>query len=944
MNAKFTFLKFLLACSLLLWGLQLQAQKQNCFQLYLEQNQEVNNDTLVLELKARNWNDAIALQFSLKWDRQVMRLVGANDFGLPNVMPNNFGLPDSVRLGQLRFSWFNATLKPVPPTKGRIARLRFLITDRQRAKVMLTFGQAFSEFVTERDSASTAAHIGLMATLKGNLPTNPINITSICAFNDDCRDLTKVGIDLAVSGGSAPYRYFWNGPKGYTNIQSTLRGILPGEYEVMVISADGRDSIPASVTVPRSKSIFIESNLSCEPDGSAKVQFKPLSGLAPFTYQISNGTTQTQNGEWTLNVPFGQNLSVVASDSKGCVTEFQGLSSFLCTQASTSAFVAVGSVLAERGDEVCLPVNGLGLDSVRSMSFDLVWKNDELEFLSWNTSLSNFGVQAENFDLSEVKRGRLRFTWENTFTGIREDSLPLFRLCFRVLQGGSPHNVSSSSAEATGIGNRRLRFAVLPGAVIPRILYPELEIGSGRVAPGATFCTKVSVRNYSLLSSVQFGLRWDPRVVQFQSARSLNPLVDPRSININNVNNGALVFDNRFPSIPIGKQLDLIELCFKIANTRDSVAIIRFDDQVQRAQFIDTKQELTFPRTFSSFILIQPSLWPGDADLSGTVDNFDLLPIGLAFGKQGPQRQRANLSWDAQATNYWNQNLPNGEIDLAFIDADGNGLINEFDTAAILKNWRESHDKGRPLPLSPQLRAGGVPFFINVDTVYSEGPQWLPVVLGTPDKPVETAYGLGFTIFYNPVEVKGQEIDFRFEDSWLGKEKSDLLHIQYNNSKLGRIDLAVTRKDGRNMRGQGPIGKVKITIEDVILGLRQDGTPRIRLEVGAVRLINSQEELIAVSSQTSNPIAKKGKVTRSIDRSLENQVRIYPQPAQNQLFIDLGQAKVKSMQLIQADGRPVSSILPASQELDLQNLPNGLYYLRLIGEKGIAMKKILIAR
>jgi hypothetical protein len=927
-----------------LFGLGLHAQKQDCFQLFLEQTQVVRNDTLILELKARNWGDVVSVQFALKWDRQVMRLVGASDFGLPNVSPINFGLPDSVRLGQLRFSWYNANFQVTPPTQGRIARMRFLITDRQKSSTLLTFSQSFSEFGTRKDSIGPISQVGITARLKGTLPANPVKIDAICAFNDDCRDLSKVGIDLLVSGGNQPYRYLWTGPQGYSNIQPNLRGVLPGVYEVIVVSANGQDTAQASVTVPRSKSIFIESTFNCEPDGSAKVKFKPLSGQAPFVYQISDGRTQTQNGEWILDIPFGQNLSVIASDNKGCITEFPSLSSFLCTQASTSAFVALGSTLAERNDEVCLPVTGLGLDSVSQMNFDLVWKNDELEFLNWKPGLANLGVKAENLDLSEVKRGRLNFNWANGFKGLPQDSLILFHMCFKVLQGSSPHNVKSSKAQAVGFGNRPIRFGVLQGGTIPRISYPELELGGGRVSPGATFCTKVSVRNYSLLSSVQFGLRWDPRVVQFQSARSLSPLVDPRSININNVNNGTLVFDNRFSSIPIGKQLDLIELCFKIANTRDSVAIIRFDDLVQRAQFIDTKQELTFPRSFSAFLLIQPSLWPGDADLSGMVDNFDLLPIGLAFGKQGPQRQKANLDWDAQATNYWNLNLPNGEIDLAFIDADGNGVINDLDTTAILKNWRESHDKGRPLPLSPQLRSGGLPFFINVDTVYSEGPQWLPVVLGTPDKPVETAYGLGFTIFYNPAEVKAKDIDFRFEDSWLGKEKTDLLHIQYNNSNLGRIDLAVTRKDGRNMRGQGPIGKVKITIEDVILGLREDGAPRIRLEVGAVRLINNQEELIAVSGQVSNPIAKKGKVTRSIDRELAQQVRIYPQPAQNQLFIDLGQAKIKSMQLVQVDGRPVSGLLPPSREVDLQNLPNGLYYLLLIGARGMAMKKIIIAR
>jgi hypothetical protein len=53
---------------------------------------------------------------------------------------------------------------------------------------------------------------------------------------------------------------------------------------------------------------------------------------------------------------------------------------------------------------------------------------------------------------------------------------------------------------------------------------------------------------------------------------------------------------------------------------------------------------------------------------------------------------------------------------------------------------------------------------------------------------------------------------------------------------------------------------------------------------------------------------------------------------------------VKSLQILQADGRVLRNNAFDPAGIHVQDLPNGLYYLRLVGEKGMAVKKMLIAR
>ena len=338
------------------------------------------------------------------------------------------------------------------------------------------------------------------------------------------------------------------------------------------------------------------------------------------------------------------------------------------------------------------------------------------------------------------------------------------------------------------------------------------------------------------------------------------------------------------------------------------------------------------------------SVWPGDADRNGEVDHKDIFPIGLAYGKAGQPRKIQSTEWKAQVAQLWATNLPQRPVDLSNVDADGNGQISAGDTSALTANWRKKHADGIPNVLESEIREEGVNLFFQGDTLYTGPGQWLPVALGSKEQLAENVYGIAFTIAYDPAQIKEHELSFLTENSWLGTLGKDLLVFQHNDPAAGKLDVALVRIDGRNRTGQGVIGKVKVTIEDLVFNLREGNENKLKLQIQEVQLISNANKSIPVNPLNSPPVVKTNVVSKVQDRLIAHQVRLFPQPATDQLFVEYGSLQVQGVQLLQQDGRALTPILNPTRELDLQGIPGGVIFLKVLTDKGVGIKKILITK
>jgi hypothetical protein len=87
---------------------------------------------------------------------------------------------------------------------------------------------------------------------------------------------------------------------------------------------------------------------------------------------------------------------------------------------------------------------------------------------------------------------------------------------------------------------------------------------------------------------------------------------------------------------------------------------------------------------------VLPSVYPGDTDNNGVVNEFDILPLATYFYQTGPQRCTAGYGWLPSPFDFlWVSNSA-----ATYADANGDGIIDESDLFGIALNWGKSHGDG----------------------------------------------------------------------------------------------------------------------------------------------------------------------------------------------------------------------------------------------------------
>jgi hypothetical protein len=338
-------------------------------------------------------------------------------------------------------------------------------------------------------------------------------------------------------------------------------------------------------------------------------------------------------------------------------------------------------------------------------------------------------------------------------------------------------------------------------------------------------------------------------------------------------------------------------------------------------------------------------MWPGDANNNGKVNAVDLLFVGLGYNAKGPLRPNASTRWEVQNFNVWSQSFPNG-LNYAFADGNGDGEIDDKDNKDVIEvNFGLTHGSLRPNGFvkgqkgsAPQLKlsttqrvvAPGSTIFVDLD-------------LGDAAHPLDF-YGIAVQMGYTSRLVRSSE----FEDEvtpWFeatGEDTKDLYATPGNN---GQAELAITRIDQQAIKGFGRMGKIKLVIEDIIVGRPVD---TLRITIDSVLLIDKNLKSTAVAHDTllifvtKNPALVGTKELRQ-DPSL---LQISPNPSNGDFWIKtpLG---IKHWEVYDPLGRLIS-VHTQAQGIGQWKIHTGaqvpgVYLLRGTGEQGFVSKSILLA-
>jgi len=95
----------LIAIAFSLYSIAINAQVS----LILEDKEVQKQEIFTVDVKAESFNDLISMQFMMNWDKSVLRLIGVENYGLPDLTDRQFGLVED----QLIVMWIDLALEGV---------------------------------------------------------------------------------------------------------------------------------------------------------------------------------------------------------------------------------------------------------------------------------------------------------------------------------------------------------------------------------------------------------------------------------------------------------------------------------------------------------------------------------------------------------------------------------------------------------------------------------------------------------------------------------------------------------------------------------------------------------------------------------------------------------------------------------------------------------------
>ncbi|MEZ4921431.1 MAG: hypothetical protein R2792_20215, partial [Saprospiraceae bacterium] len=214
----------------------------------------------------------------------------------------------------------------------------------------------------------------------------------------------------------------------------------------------------------------------------------------------------------------------------------------------------------------------------------------------------------------------------------------------------------------------------------------------------------------------------------------------------------------------------------------------------------------------------QVTVFPGDANNNGVVNNVDVLYIGMAHGFIGPARDSSlgNFPFEPVSAEAWPFTFDNG-VNYAHADCDGDGYIHYlYDLFPILFNYNQSNPIfSNPETFNPGIPGIDPPIFFDTTNIPAaiNGTQIisLPIVLGTEDQPVDDLYGIAFSIITDGEFAPATEVEIDLSDpSWANTDGDNF--YMYVPIDENRIDVAWTRTDQNMKSGFGPIGRADFII------------------------------------------------------------------------------------------------------------------------------------
>jgi hypothetical protein len=302
-------------------------------------------------------------------------------------------------------------------------------------------------------------------------------------------------------------------------------------------------------------------------------------------------------------------------------------------------------------------------------------------------------------------------------------------------------------------------------------------------------------------------------------------------------------------------------------------------------------------------------VWPGDVNGDTHPNIYDILTLGAGMKAMGPLRPDAHSNWLGQSAPDWDHTSAAG-ADYKHLDCDGNGMIEPSDVALIEEHYQVVYDVVNEItPGAPKIY---MEFDMDTVVIDNDSPELVTVkgriMAGTPDNPILDLHGLALQLYYPQFEVilpQALELDYP-GNSFLG-EASGVRTIQKNEFITNRQDYGVTKTSGIGSNGFGRVGEASFIIVSDIIGGRSENAIPFTVLMEGVRAVNSdgEEIQIDVEADTEGFVILNNITTSTTEILTDNQVAIQPNPASEQITVEMENITATSATLYTVQGQEV---------------------------------------
>ncbi len=363
---------------------------------------------------------------------------------------------------------------------------------------------------------------------------------------------------------------------------------------------------------------------------------------------------------------------------------------------------------------------------------------------------------------------------------------------------------------------------------------------------------------------------------------------------------------------------------------------------------------------FLAFPLLLPAqpftMFPGDANNDGTANQYDLLPIGVAYFLEGFPRPGATQAWLPQFhPNQWPANLPVSGVNVGFCDSDGNGLIDSLDIGAIALNFDSTQTQSQPPPL-PYLLPDtcfscpkpDLLITFDRDTAMVNDTFYATLTLRYPMDidPSIGALGIAFNLTYDPENIR-DSLTKVFPDTMPG----DLMFVTATTTLArpwreippGNIGFGAAGKGTNALFFTRPLGTVELVVEDMII---RSAAIDFWMEAADILLVNIHEQVVCpgkIEVDTLvlfDPVDGVGEVL-----PWQESLKVFPNPASGWVTIYSPGAAVERVEVYSVEGRLVSgkwSGYSETVELNLKAFSNGAFLMKIKTAEGMTVRKIFL--